>query len=105
MSKADDGKELVQAIKQGIEALRAGRKPRVTRVRINPPPSYTGAQVARIRAEKLHQTQTAFALSLGVSRSAVRSWEQKQRKPSGAVRRLIQLADAKPEVLKQLIEA
>ncbi len=97
--------ELIQALEHGIGALRAGRKPRVTRVRINAPPCYTGAQVARIRSKKLHQTQTAFALSLGVSRSAVRSWEQKQRRPSGAVCRLIQLAEAKPEVLKQLIEA
>ena len=103
MPKAEIG--LVQALRQGIDALREGRQPRVTRVRIKAPPSYTGAQVARIRAKKLHQTQSAFAMTLGVSRSAVRSWEQKQRRPSGAVCRLIQLADKKPEILKQLIEA
>lgn len=105
MSKAKDENELVQALRLGIGALRAGRKPRAVRVRINVPPSYTGPQIARIRSEKLHQTQAAFALSLGVSRSAVRSWEQKQRRPSGAICRLIQLAETKPEVLKQLIEA
>jgi len=97
--------ELVQALRRGIDALRAGRRPRVTRIRIKAPPAYSGAQVARIRTKRLHQTPTAFAMTLGVSRSAVRSWEQKRRSPSGAVCRLIQLADTKPEVLKQLIEA
>src|SRR5688572_20347436 len=104
MSKVSSDNELVRALEHGIESLRAGRRPRVTRVRIKAPPSYSGAQVARIRSKILHQTQTAFALSLGVSRSAVRSWEQKRRRPSGAVCRLIQLAEAQPEVLKRLVE-
>jgi putative transcriptional regulator len=66
------------------------------------PPSYTAKQIARVRRNKLNVSQSVFAGCIGVSASTVRAWEQNQRSPSALARRLILVAEKRPEVLREL---
>jgi putative transcriptional regulator len=50
-------------------------------------------------------SQEQFAKLLGVSVRTLRSWEQGQRKPSGAAQTLIRIAESQPDVLKNLVAA
>lgn len=62
------------------------------------PPWYAPFLIREIR-QKLSVSQAVFARMLGVSASAVGAWEQGRREPEGPVRRLLQIAEAHPEVL------
>ncbi len=57
-------------------------------------------QAARIRLN-MNMSQGAFADLLGVSRRTVQQWEQGRRKPSGAARSLLQIAEKRPDVLRK----
>ena len=98
---SSDAQDLIEAVEEGIKAMREGR-PLRTHIRALPPPQYSARQIVRIRKSKLGLSQTSFASYLGVSASTVRSWEQAQKKPSISARRLIQLAERRPEVLQEL---
>lgn len=65
------------------------------------PPWYAPFLIREIR-QKLGVSQAIFAEMLGVSASTVRAWEQGKREPEGPARRVIQLAESHPEVLKEL---
>jgi transcriptional regulator with XRE-family HTH domain len=45
-------------------------------------------------------SQAIFAQMMGVSASTVRAWEQGKREPEGAARRLLQIAELHPGILK-----
>lgn len=47
-------------------------------------------------------TQSQFASLLGVSLRTLQEWEQGRRAPSGAAKTLLRLAQAHPEVLREL---
>jgi putative transcriptional regulator len=47
-------------------------------------------------------SQTEFAKLLGVSVRTLQEWEQGRRKPSGAAKKLIEIAKRHPEVLKEI---
>ncbi len=47
--------------------------------------------------QKLNLTQTDFAGLMGVSVRTVQEWEQGRRKPSGAARSLLRIAEQHPE--------
>lgn len=47
-------------------------------------------------------TQTQFASLLGVSPRTLQEWEQGRRAPSGAAKTLLRVAQAHPEVLREL---
>jgi putative transcriptional regulator len=63
------------------------------------PPEISATDVSKIRVKRLHMSQGAFAKLLGVSIRVVQSWEQGEKKPSGAARRLLQVAERNPEAL------
>jgi putative transcriptional regulator len=65
------------------------------------PPYYPPLMIREVR-QKLGVSQAIFAEMLGVSASTVRAWEQGKREPEGPARRVLQLADCHPEVLKEL---
>jgi putative transcriptional regulator len=69
---------------------------------VAPPPRYTPARVARLRAA-LGLSQSVFARALNVSPETVRSWEQGKRCPNGAVLRLLQVAERHPEVILESV--
>jgi transcriptional regulator with XRE-family HTH domain len=68
------------------------------------PPAYFGFQIADIRA-KLGLSRELFARLLGSSVSSVSAWEQGRREPPGAARRLLQIADADPDLVRQILLA
>ncbi|MBZ0094872.1 MAG: helix-turn-helix domain-containing protein [Sulfuricella sp.] len=47
-------------------------------------------------------TQAQFASLLGVSPRTLQEWEQGRRAPSGAAKTLLRVAQAHPEVLREL---
>jgi putative transcriptional regulator len=104
------GTEIVSGLKEAVAFERGGETGAVFRqapitvrdAEVLPAPSYNAEDVLRIRMQ-LDVSQDIFARLLDVSRATVRSWEQKQKPPSGAARRLLQLAEKHPEVLLEQI--
>jgi putative transcriptional regulator len=100
MKKRNIGEELIEGLKQALDHSEGKITLRTTRVEIpDAPPKITKKDVAHIRNDKLHMSQGMFANLLGVSPTVVQSWEQGKKKPSGAARRLLQVASLDPEVL------
>jgi DNA-binding transcriptional regulator YiaG len=66
------------------------------------PPWYAPFLIREIR-DKLSVSQAIFAEMLGVSASSVRAWEQGKRELDGPARRLLQIAEMHPEVLKAVV--
>ena len=48
-------------------------------------------------------SQAQFAALLGVSVRTLQEWEQGRREPSGAARTLLRVAQAHPEILRELV--
>jgi putative transcriptional regulator len=49
--------------------------------------------------EELGQTQTEFALMIGVSTATLRNWEQGRRQPEGPARALLRVAARNPKAV------
>lgn len=47
-------------------------------------------------------SQTEFAETLGISKRTLEQWEQGRRKPSGAAKQLLKIAERHPEVLNEV---
>lgn len=56
--------------------------------------SFTPEDIRRIRAAN-HVSQTVFAAMLGIGKTTVQQWEQGQKKPGGAAKRLLDVIDRK----------
>jgi len=84
---------LVESIKQAGEIKRGKLKP--SRIFNFDPPD-----IKKMR-EKLHKSQSEFALMIGVSVSTLQNWEQGRRRPEGPARALLQLALKNPEALEK----
>jgi putative transcriptional regulator len=103
------GEALIEGLKEAI----AYERGELTDVRVHTvevtarkahaekPPWYAPFLIREIR-QKLGVSQTIFAEMLGVSASTVRAWEQGKREPEGPARRVLQLAESHPDVLKEL---
>jgi putative transcriptional regulator len=52
--------------------------------------------------KKSRLSQTEFAKLLGVSVRTLQEWEQGRRKPSGAAKKVIEIAERHPNVLKEI---
>jgi len=90
MTKRDIGREIldgIREIKQG-----GGRR-------------FAAEGLAEIRAirEKMALSQSAFAGLLGVSLRTLQDWEQGRRQPTGAARSLLLVAQARPEILRDVL--
>ncbi len=83
-SKRDVGEEILEGIRQ----LKRGDHGRI----INVP------AIGSIR-EKTGLSQSRFAELLGVSVRTLQEWEQGRRKPSGAARTLLLIAEKNPRAL------
>ncbi|MCV6611975.1 MAG: helix-turn-helix domain-containing protein [Amphritea sp.] len=64
---------------------------------------FSAMDVKAIR-ESTGRTQEAFAQMLGTSVSAIRSWEQGQRQPTGTARVLLAMFKADPDTAQSLLE-
>ena len=65
--------------------------------------SYTKEQLLAISArESVNLTQREFAKLLDVSIDTIQDWEQGRRRPRGAAKTLLKIAQTHPKVLEQL---
>ncbi len=94
------GDELIQGLSDVIDHLEGKITLKTTTVKIpDLPPQMSKSEIKRIRTKVLNMSQGAFAAYLGVSPTVIQSWEQGQKKPSGAARRLLQVAATNPDAL------
>jgi putative transcriptional regulator len=86
-------RDVWQEVLDGIDEIKAGGGKRQL---IAPK-----TQVAKVRI-KTGLSQSQFAALMGVSKRTLEQWEQGRREPSGAAKTLIKIAEARPEVLKEM---
>lgn len=87
------GRDVWQEVLDGIREIKAGGGKRTNMV--------PGSRVVRARL-KSGLSQAQFAAVLGVSKRTLEQWEQGRRKPSGAARTLLKIAERYPEVLLEV---
>jgi putative transcriptional regulator len=90
LARMEAERDVWQEVLDGVREIKAGGGRR-TQV---PAKSH----VVRVRL-KSGLTQAQFAAALGVSKRTLEQWEQGRRKPSGAAKQLLKIADRHPEVL------
>lgn len=86
-------RDIWQEVLDGVREIKAGGGKR-TKVE---PKSY----VVRVRLRS-GLSQAKFAAALGVSKRTLEQWEQGRRKPSGAAKQLLKIAERHPEVLVEV---
>jgi putative transcriptional regulator len=98
------GDLLIEGMQEAV-AFKRGELKALVRVRttargarVDEPPIYDAARVRLVR-ERLRVSQPVFAAALGVSARTVAAWERGARVPDGAARRLLQVAEERPEAL------
>ena len=95
----DAQRDLNAELLGAIDELKAGHISRVSVVADDG--SIVESPVARIRFMS-RLSQAKFAGLLGVSTRTLQDWEQGRRKPSGAAKTLLRVAEKHPEVLREL---
>ena len=88
MTDRNIGEELIQAAKE----MKANQRARVTQVN----------DVA-ITRQRLGLSQAAFARMLGISPRTIQEWEQGRRSPQGAALSLLRIAQAKPDIVREVL--
>jgi putative transcriptional regulator len=100
----DIGKELIAGMREAISFHRGEITLKTTEVDLPKlPKEWNGRMIADLRINKLKVSQSILALYLGMTTSALQSWEQGSKKPSGSARRLLDLLEKNPtEILKMM---
>lgn len=100
MRKTKAGQELIS----GLEEIAAGSKRlRATALEVaEPARAWRKEQIAELRKGLFGVSQPVFASLLSVTVSTVRAWEQGQKSPSGAARRLLEIAALAPDLFARL---
>ena len=89
--------QLVTSLKEGSAILRGKTKPsRKTKLH------WTDAKAVR---EKLALSQSEFAALIGISPRTLQNWEQGHRRPEGAARALLRIAERHPEAVLEALHA
>ncbi len=105
------GDLLTEALQEAIDIKEGkARAAQVRRVAISAndvlvaaPPEYDASRIRAIRRQ-LALSQSVFARLLNVSNSTIRAWEQGLRQPAGPTRRLLELAEERPDVVVSWVE-
>jgi putative transcriptional regulator len=90
LEKFEAERDVWQEVSDGVREIKAGGGKR-TKVEAK-------SHIVRVRL-KSGLSQAQFAAALGVSKRTLEQWEQGRRKPSGAAKQLLKIADRHPEVL------
>ena len=103
MSKTKLGQELIAGLGEAVDHTRGTKKLRASTLDIPEPAKlWPKEQIARLRKRRFGMSQPVFASLLSVTASTVRAWEQGQKVPSGAARRLLEVAEIEPGVFQRL---
>ena len=88
MTDRNIGEELIQAARE----IKANQRARVTQV-----------NDVMITRQKLGLSQAAFARMLGISPRTIQEWEQGRRSPQGAALSLLRIAQAQPDIVREVL--
>jgi len=88
--------ELLSSVQEGADIL-AGRKAPSRSFEVH------ARDIKAIR-ERLGLSQRQFAALMGVSVDTLQNWEQNRRKPRGAARTLLLIADKHPEAILDVLQ-
>ncbi len=69
------------------------------------PKAMSAIQIAKLRREKLHLSQNAFARVLNAAPQTVQAWEHGRSKPSGCALRFLELLNNNPKILDKLFHS
>lgn len=106
MRKTKLGQELIAGLTDAVAHARGTRKLRSATVEVpEPAKAWSKDKIARLRKQRFGMSQPVFASLLSVTASTVRAWEQGQKVPSGAARRLLEVAEFEPAVFQRLAHA
>lgn len=92
---------LKNGLEEGIQFARGELELRTINF-LEPPPEWSPKEIKKLR-EKFGMSQAVFAQLLNVFPKILQSWEQGERKPSRAVLRLLQIMDARPEMVCEVV--
>ncbi|MFV5215509.1 helix-turn-helix domain-containing protein [Azonexus caeni] len=95
----DAGRDLDAELREAAREMQAGKVGRVSVVSRDGRVVESPVAKARLTS-RLSQSQ--FAELMGVSVRTLQEWEQGRREPSGAAKTLLRVAQAHPEVLREL---
>lgn len=95
----DAGRDLDAELREAAREMQAGKLGRVSVVSRDGRVVESPVAKARLTS-RLSQSQ--FAELMGVSVRTLQEWEQGRREPSGAAKTLLRVAQAHPEVLREL---
>lgn len=87
--------KLARSIRQAGEIRRGEREP--SRVF-----EYSPVDIKAIR-KRFNQSQSEFALMIGVSIATLRNWEQGRRRPEGPARALLKVAENNPQAVAEAL--
>src|SRR5262249_20798788 len=93
LARFEASRDIWQEVIDGAREIQRGGGKRVS---VEP-----RSPIARARI-KAGLTQAEFASLLGVSQRTLEQWEQGRRKPSGAAKTLIRVAELHPEILREI---
>lgn len=100
MRKTKMGQELIAGMEEALADVRGANKlRRTTREIAEPARAWRKEQIVELRKTLFGVSQPVFAALLSVTVSTVRAWEQGQKSPSGAARRLLEIASMAPDIL------
>ena len=105
MRKTKLGQELIIGLEEALEYEKGAKKLRTSELEIaEPARPWKKEQISKLRKLRFGMSQPMFASILSVTASTVRAWEQGQKSPSGAARRLLEVAAIAPEVFKRITQ-
>jgi putative transcriptional regulator len=93
LADIEAGRNVWQEVLEGVREIKAGGG---KRTKVKPQ-----CQVVQVRLNS-GLSQAQFAAALGVSKRTLEQWEQGRRKPSGAAKTLLLIAERHPEVLLEV---
>ena len=95
--KKNDFDDLIESVRQAGKIRRKKMRPsRVT--------TFKPADLKRIRAG-LGQSQSEFAMMIGISVGTLRNWEQGRRIPDGPAQALLRVAAQNPKAVAHALSA
>lgn len=93
LTKFEAQRDVWQEVLDGIREIKAGGG---KKVKVEAKSYVVGVRL------KSGLSQAKFAAALGVSKRTLEQWEQGRRKPSGAAKQLLKIAERHPEVLLEV---